>query len=346
MRSRDKQFLILVLAAGTLLAWFLHSHKPRYAESFGYVPDPAGALRFGASLPNPTFAQAAPDAMQKAQNRDTFLWRAMDAAHRARYGKPFTCSNQKDVGSCVAHGAAHAVYCAQAIAWSMRERDEPPFLAHQGAIYGGSRVEARGMPGDGARPYGGYSDGSTGYHAAKWLREWGVIDKRQYPSVDCTISNPDIEREWGAYGAGGKGDDGKLDADAKKVPCLYVTAVKTWEELVAAITSGHPVTLASSQGFTRTLDKDSFAAPSGVWQHQMCCIGVRFGDRPGAAIINSWGNYITYTAPRVPNDLPDGVFWSDKRVIISMLAQGDCWAISQVAFQWRDINHTDWLGVE
>lgn len=346
MRSRDKRILIIALAAGAVFAWWLHARPQRPAESYGYVPDPAGARRFAATLPSPTFAQAAPDAMAKAQERDTFLWRAMDAAHRARYGSPFKCSNQLSVGSCVAHGAAHAVYCSQAIAWSVHERDEPPFLTHQGAIYGGSRVEARSMPGDGARPYAGYGDGSTGYHAAKWLREWGVIDKRQYPSVDCTISNVDIEREWGAFGCGGKGDGGRLDAEAKKVPCLYVTSVKSWDELVAAITSGHPVTVASSQGFTRSLDAQSFASPAGVWQHQMAIVGLRFGDRPGAAIINSWGNYITYTAPRFPHDLPDGVFWADKRVVISMLAQGDSWAISEVAFKWRDINHTDWLGEE
>lgn len=343
MPSSTRRILAAALLLGGLLALWVHSRPQPTVEAYGYNPDADGAAAFAASLPSPTFAQAAPDAMQKATPKDTFLWRAMEQAHQARYGKPFRCSNQADVGSCVAHGAAHAVYCSQAIAWAQGERDEPPLLAHQGAIYGGSRVEARGKPGDGARPYGGYSDGSTGYHGAKWLREWGVIDKRQYPSVDCTISNPDIEREWGAYGCGGRDDGGKLDAEAKKTPCLYVTQVRTWDELVAAITSGHPVTLASNQGFTRTLDAQSFAAPSGVWMHQMCAVGLRV-DRPGVAIINSWGSYLNYTAARVPADLPDGVFWADKRVIEGMLAQGDCWAISEVAFKYRDINHLDWMG--
>lgn len=342
MPSHARRWIVAaVLLAATAV---LLSQRGRNIERFGYSPDPEGARVFASSLPKPTFAAAAPDVMRQATPKDVYLWRAMDSAHRARYGKPFTCSNQKDVGSCVSHGAAHAVYASECVAWANGEREEIPFLAHQGAIYGGSRVEARGKPGDGARPYGGYSDGSTGYHAAKWLREWGVIYKRQYPSRDCTESSPDIEREMGAYGCGGQGDQGRLDAEAKKVPCLHVAQVKTWDELVAAITSGHPVTIASNQGFSKTLDAQSFDRPSGTWMHQMCLIGLRV-DRPGAACINSWGSYLRYTAPRYPHDLPDGVFWIDRPVVERILAQGDSWAISEVAFKYRDINHTEWMSV-
>jgi len=335
---------LAAVAAAILLAIALAmTFRPMAVERYGYSPNPEGAREFAASLPTPTFSQAAPDCMAKAAPEDTFLWRAMDAAHRSRYGEPFRVSHQR-IGSCVAHGAAHAVFCSEAVAWSQGERDEPPLLVHQGALYGGSRVEARGKPGDGARPYGGYSDGSTGYHGAKWLREWGVIYKRPYPSVDCTVSDGEIEKAWGAFGCGGEGDDGRLDAEAAKTPCQYVAQVRNWDELVAAITSGHPVTLASSQGFSKTLDKDSFAAARGVWMHQMVCVGLRF-DREGAAIMNSWGDYLAYTAERWPEDLPDGVFWADRSVVERMLSQGDCWAISEVAFKYRDINHNDWLGL-
>lgn len=84
--------------------------------------------------------------MEKAEPQDTFLWRAMDAAHRARYGSPFKVSNQGSVGSCVAHGAAHALYASEAVAWSIGERSEPPMWASQASLYGGSRVEIRGSP--------------------------------------------------------------------------------------------------------------------------------------------------------------------------------------------------------
>ena len=342
MRLRSD--LATYLAAALLATALTLAFWPRGAESFGYSPDPAGAKAFASTLPTPTFSEAAPDCMDKAKKQDTFLWRAMDAAHRARYGTPFKPSHQR-IGSCVAHGAAHAVFCSEAVAWSQGERDEPPMLVHQGAIYGGSRVESRGRPGDGKAPVGGWSDGSTGYHGAKWLRDWGVIYKQPYPSVDCSISDGEIEKTWGAFGNGGPNDLGRLDAEAKKVPCQYVTQVRTWDELVAAITSGHPVTIASNQGFAKRLDAQSFDSPSGVWMHQMMVCGVRF-DREGAAVMNSWGNYLTYTAPRWPSDLPDGVFWVDRKVIERILSQGDCWAISEVRFKFRDINHNEWLGAE
>ena len=333
-------------AAAVLIAVLIYAlafQQPNANESFGYKPDPVGAEQYNKTLPSPSFALAAPDAMERVVPANTFLWRQMDAAHRARYnGVPFRCSSQK-IGSCVAHGAAHACFCSEAVAWAAGERDEPPLLSNQAAIYGGSRVEAAGKSGMGDQPVGGYSDGSTGYRAAKFLREWGVVYKMPYPSADCTESTPEMEKEYGAYGCGGKSDGGKLDLEAKKTPCLYVAQVKNYDELVAAISSGHPVTLASSQGFSRTLDKDSFARAQGVWMHQMCCIGIRV-DIEGAAIINSWGDYLTYTAPtRFPADLPDGVFWCDKATMQRILGQGDCWAISEVQFKSRDISHNNWM---
>ena len=304
--------------------------------NYGYTPDPSGAREFAATLPSPTFAQAAPDAMEKVKPEDTFLWRAMDAAHRARYGTPFKVSHQGSVGSCVAHGAAHAIFASESIAWSLGERSDPPEWASQASIYGGSRVEIRGK----TENRGG--DGSTGYHAAKWLNEYGVIYQRPYPSVDCTDSSPSRCREWGRYGNGGKGNT-ELDETAKKTPARYVTRISNWDELVAAICTGNAVTIASNQGFTKTA-KDSWLRPSGMWMHQMMICGIKVTDRQGACIMNSWGeNWIKYEGEIYPPDLPKGCFWADRSVIERILSQGDSWAISEIAFKYRDIHHNNWL---
>lgn len=338
--TRDHVTLVVTLIAAAVLAVVV---RPARTYTFGYDPDPAGAQQFASSLDRPTYAEAAPDAMAKTKRVDTYLWRAMDVAHRQRYGVAFKPSNQRNIGSCVAHATCHCIYASEAISYSLGERSEPPLLPHQGAVYGGSRVEARGKDGSGRSPVGGYSDGSTGYHAAKWCRDWGVVYKKAYPSRDCTTSNPDIEGEMGAYGCGGKGDDGRLDAVAKEHPCLHIAQCKTWDELVTAILNGHPVLLCSSQGFSRTLSADSTASPQGRWLHAMAGVGVRFSPREQCAIMNSWGNYITYTAPRQPADLPDGTFWADRQVVERMLASGDCWVISEVAFEYRPINHDAWI---
>ena len=337
--SRDNITLVMTLIAAAVLAVVV---RPARTYTFGYDPDPQGAQEFARTLAQPTYAEAAADAMQKTERVDTYLWRAMDVAHRQRYGVPFQPSNQRNIGSCVAHATAHCIYASECVSYSLGQRPEPPLLTHQGCVYGGSRVEARGKDGSGQRPVGGYSDGSTGYHAAKWCRDWGVVYKKPYPARDCTISNPEIESEMGAFGCGGKGDGGRMDEVAKQTPCLHIAQCRTWEEAVTAILNGHPILLCSSQGFSRTLDDQSFAAPQSRWLHAIMGCGVRL-DRPGISIMNTWGNNKTYTAPRVPSDLPDGTFWADRAVIERMLASGDCWIISEVAFDYRPINHDQWI---
>lgn len=346
-----------IAAAGLLLAAALLAAEscrrrpgPVAADpsDFGYRPDPAGVQRFIAELgPDGRFAEAAPDCMARATGADVHLYRAMLEAHQARYGVPFVVGRQLN-GSCVAWGAMHAVYCAESLAWKLGKRAEPPLLPSTESIYGGARCEARG------RTFAGWSDGATGWGAARWLRDWGVIYRKAYPELglDLTTYNATLEKSWGAYGNGGQADAGKLDAVAKKTPCRHIAQVQTWDELVAALEAGFPVTVASSQGFSSTRE-GGFCRAQGTWMHQMAILGVVHannappGKRPrdGALILNSWGpDYLggdTYTA-----DQPAGSFYAERPVVERMLAQGDSYAIGDVdsGFAWRKINHTEWMG--
>jgi len=339
----DNVVVAIGLVVAALLYYALLSEEqpvnPVFAEysQFGYDPDPEGALEFAKSLPNPTFAEAGADLIERTEPQDTFLYRAMDAAHRARYNSPWKVSNQGSVGSCVAHGAVHALYASESVSWAIGERNEPPELAHQPSLYGGSRVEIRNKQ----ENRGG--DGSTGYHAAQWLKEYGVIYQREYDSFDCRDNSPALCKLWGRYGNGGKGNT-ELDNDAKEHPAAHVTRVDNWEELVAAICNGYAVTIASSQGFERTA-VDGWCRPRGSWMHQMAIIGVKVsGDRQGACIANSWGEgWLSYTGKTWPDDLPKGCFWADRQVVERILSQQDSWAIADVAFHYRDIHHNNWL---
>jgi len=314
---------------------------------FGYTPDPAGEREFLATLGDEKFFfQAGADAMREAKGIDTFLYRQLDAAHRARYGTPFVVGKQ-GIGDCVAWGAAHAVAISEAVSWSLGKLPDPPLFPATEALYGGARVEARGKPGDGAQPVGGWSDGATGYGAAKFLREFGVVYRTKYPSCDLTEYSPDRARQFGAYGCGGQGDNGRLDAEAKKHPLKHVVAVRSWAELCASIESGYPVTLASSQGFSSARDKNGIAEASGVWMHQMCAIGIRH-KKNGAPddlclVLNSWGPM--WNGPKenkFPHDQPDGSFWARRSVIEHML--DDAWAIGDTdGFKYRDLDHGGWL---
>jgi hypothetical protein len=284
--------------------------------------------------------------MDKARGVDTFLYRYMDRAHQARYGKPFVVGRQA-IGDCVSWGAMHAVYCQDAVAWAIGKLPEPPLMPATEAIYGGARVEARGKPGDGAQPYGGFSDGATGYGAAKFLRDFGVIYRETVNGYDLTTYSGERAKQWGAYGCGGPGDKGVMDTLAKRHPCKYVVAVRTWDELAAAIESGYPVTLASSQGFQSTRNKDGIAEAGGVWMHQMVAISVRHRKNGSpddcVLILNSWGpNWIGPKENRWPADQPDGSFWARRHVVERMLE--DAWAIGDTdGFRYRDLDHGGWM---
>jgi hypothetical protein len=361
MSRAEERFLtrVLVLVIAGLLtavaARYMHRALDRMeASNFGYTPNPAGVREFLGELDAPFFADAAPEAMQQAQKIDTFLYRAMDHAHKARYGKPFVVGKQ-GIGDCVSWGAMHAVYCSEAVSFQLGQLAEPPFMPSTEAIYGGSRVEARGRDGSGSSPVGGWSDGSYGGAAAKWVRDWGVVYRQPFPDLGYDLTNYSAERakQWGAYGNGGQNDRGRLDTIAKKHPARHVVAVRTWDELVAAITAGFPVTIASSQGFASRTDESGILPASGTWMHQMCIVGIRFADKApqgvravdAALVLNSWGTkWISY-AGKYPSDQPDGSFWATRPVIESILRQNDSYAIGDIktGFRWRDIHHGNWL---
>jgi len=334
---------IAVTAAVWAVVQFATTRVLTHIErNFGYTPDPVGAEQFLQELGDEKFfAQAAPDAMKNARGIDTFLFRAMNAAHMARYGGPFVVGKQLN-GSCVAWGAMHAVFCSESIDWELGKSSEAPLMPSTEAIYGGARCEALN------KSFAGWSDGATGFGAAKWLRDFGVIYRKPYENFDLTTYDAQLEKNWGAYGCGGQNDNGLMDGVAKKHPCHHVVAVRTWDELCAAIEAGFPVTLASSQGFSSHVGPSGISEASGVWMHQMVAVGLRYKKNGSpddlVCILNSWGpRWQSGLENKTPADMPDGSFWARRHVVEQMLS--DAWAIGSVetGFQWRDLHNGNWL---
>jgi hypothetical protein len=339
-------FVIAMAILGTLVERATRRTVDAIDARFGYTPDPAGTKAFLATLGNEQFfSQAGAEAMHEAKGVDTFLYRQLNAAHQARYGKPFVVGRQQ-IGDCVSWGAMHAVAVSEAVSWSLGKLPEPPLMPASEALYGGARVEAMKKPGDGAQAYGGWNDGATGFGAAKFLREFGVVYRQKYPTADLTEYSGERAKQWGAYGCGGQGDAGRMDAEAKKHPLKHVVAVRTWEELAAAIESGYPCTLASSQGFQSVRNKDGIAEASGTWMHQQVAIAVRHRKNGSpddlVLILNSWGpNWIG--GPKVPADMPDGSYWA-RRSVVEQRMLDDAWAIGDTqGFKYRDLHHGNWL---
>lgn len=340
-------FVVFAAALGTLVSRYVGFLADRVETNFGYQPNPAATAEFLSELDQPRFAQAGKECMENVVKQDTFLYRYADEAHRAVYGKPFTAWDQGSAGTCVSFGWGVGSYIGQAVSWKQGELPAPPKLVATEPIYGGSRTFARLPP----VTFAGYSDGSYGAAAARWVAGkckdpavGGILYREVVGKFDLSRYSIDRSREWGAYGP-----PREIATAAAAHRALAVAQVTTWDELVAAITSGYCVPICSDVGFaaTKVRDKDGFLPRGGQWSHCMCCISVRFADGPGkrdgALVLNSW-NTTWVTGPKWPSDQPDGSFWASRADIEAILRQGDSFAIGGVSgFPWRKLEHKEWM---
>lgn len=252
---------------------------------------------------------------------------------------PDWARGSQGIGDCVSWGWELAIFLTVASGIKMGEAIELVAEFATEAIYGGSRVEANGGR------LGGYSDGSYGAAAAKFVLEYGALQRIDYSQAtgnkehDLRRYSADRAKAWGNFGCGGKDDKGKLDGLAKEVPVEKAYLVTTWAQYVAAIESGYSVAICSDQGLGER-DRYGFAPAKGTWYHCMDGSGVRY-DREGALITNSWGNSWGINAPfyvdvETNNELdywPAVVkcsAWVERKVIERMLRQGDSFAVTGV----------------
>jgi hypothetical protein len=215
----------------------------------------------------------------------------------------------QQIGDCVSFGHGHANDLLQCIEIAVGEPAEYRETDTE-FIYASSR-EVAGIL--------GRQDGSYGAAAVKAMTTIGLVS-RQMLGNDGTYSGQRA-KQWGLTGA-----PQKVKAEAKDFKLGGAAQVSTWNELVAALSSGYPVTICTDQGFTLHRDGDGFVQAHGVWGHCMAIAGVRF-DRPGACILQSWG-------PNVPDGplglgQPNYSFWAEKPVIEAILGEGDSWALSR-----------------
>lgn len=345
-KFRWKALLLVVVAAslGALAERLTNRLADSIESRFGYTPNPAATREFLRELDSPMFSDAGQEVIEKAQQKDTFLYRYADKAHRAVYGTAFGPWRQ-GIGDCVSFGWGMGSYVGQSVDWAQGKLAEPPRLICTEAIYGGSRCESRGVT------FAGWSDGSYGAAAARWVAglkngTGGILYRQKYGDLDLNEYSPSRAKEWGAYGCGGR-DNKELDKIANQHTARNVALVRTFDEAAAAIESGFCVPVCSGVGFAKTRDADGFAARQGAWAHCQCFIAVRYakneGKRDGLLCINSWGpSWIS--GPKWPADMPDGSYWVSRETVNAMLAGEDSFAIGGVdGFRWRNLDHGGWM---
>ncbi len=262
----------------------------------------------------PTMAQAAPYLMAADSPNDPIL---LYKAWRDVLGKDPAYPAQQ-IGDCVSFGHGHSNDLLQCIEISL---GEPSVFQETDTefIYGSAR-EVAGIL--------GRQDGCYGSAAVKAMTTVGMVS-RSMLGTDGTYSGQRA-KSWGL-----SGPPDTIKSEAAPYKLGSAANVTTWDELVAALRNGYPVTICSNQGFTLARDQQGFCAGRGHWGHCMFIAGVRF-DRPGACIVQSWGP----DTPSGPTalDQPTFSFWADQSVISRILGEGDSWALSKSpAFQKRDL---------
>ena len=302
-------------------------------HGMGYVPDPEGAEAFVASLPHPTLASAGPDL--RAAGEDVLLYPALLACmpnwRRGSHG---------NVGSCVGWGASLAVDVLAAcdIVWRL-EPEAWRGRTIEASLYGLSRVEARGQK----RNLGG--DGSTGFHAAKAIRDFGTLHFGQrYGSTVYTA--PLTGQQETALGRDGLPDD--LEPFAAEHKVAEVTLVRSFDDCAKAISNGFSIFLCSMRGFSMKFREypglgGGWLVPMGTWPHCMMASCLRW-DRPALRVPNSWGD--CYDGPvdeRAPKALQRSAGWVDAEVIDEMCRGEDSYTYAGYSgFQRTTIEN--WTG--
>ena len=301
-------------------------------HAFGYLPDPAGSDAFVSTLPHPTLASAAPG-FTTDEKREVMLYPAL-----LQCLPGWKRGSQGNVGSCVGWGAALGVDFVAAC--DVVHRQEPEVVKArtiESSLYGFSRVEARGQ-----RVNNG-GDGSTGFHAAKSIRDFGSLHYGiDYGgTVIPETGKQQRDRDWGRNGV-----PDVLEPYAKLRRCSETTLAVNFEQAAAAIQNGFACVVCSGQGFSMSRDEDGFCRPGGVWWHCMVFAGVRWGKRPGLLCFNSWGDSNT-VGRHYPETMPTAVrncsFWIDAVTCTKMLSGRDSYVYAGYS-GFQPTTMPDWTG--
>lgn len=280
---------------------------------FGYTPNVEETERFVEEQALRTFGESRWYGDMRAEKRDAFLWLPL-----LEYLPNWLRGNQ-GIGDCVSWGwelgGTLFIYGERKLGLV----DFPLVTGATEAIYGGSRVESRGGK------LGGYRDGSYGGAAARWLTEWGFLLRLDY-SKDTGVAEHNLTeysskkaKAWGNFGCGGADDEGRekglLDQQAALYP-MTTTAIRTTEELAAALMNGYPCPTCSGIGygnkgkFHSARNADGVVRISGGWNHCELFCGVRWvNGRPQFRLANSWGKCASGPDPGIDDPAMSYCSW-------------------------------------
>ncbi len=311
-----------IVAAGTGVGL---SYCGKNVKHLGWVPNVQVTTNYLRRNPRISFSNKAHSSViGSGKGKVSLLWKTLER----ETGEALVPHDQK-IGDCVgqAYALATDILTTTRI-FQMGYSEQFIAKASVEAIYAGSRYEIGHIK----HEYNGMliGDGSFGCFAAEFLRDYGVLLRREYDNVDLRGYDPVRSRSWGETGV-----PDQLEPIARKHPVRDVALVKSYEDVRDAMANGHPVVFCSGVGFEPSCNKcnpsggrdaQGFLNPCDTWYHAMAGIGCDDTGRAGVLIQNSWGRHWVGGPKRY--EQPDGSFWVDAHVIDKMCAEGDSYALS------------------
>lgn len=310
---------------------------------YGYSPDAGDIQRFTEQEQQHASLSETPHfASMLTEQRDAFLWLPLIEQ------LPNWVRGNQGIGDCVSWGWELACTMFLFGLRKLGQADCPLVTGATEPIYGGSRVEARGGR------LGGYSDGSYGAAAARWLAMAGFLLRLNYSKEtgsaddDLTKYDKSKAKAWGNFGNGGKDDsrdnEGALDQIASRFP-VTTTAIKTLTEGIAALMNGYPIPVCSSVGFGRMRrDSQGVVRRSGRWMHCMLIAGLRWvKGKPQFRLFQSWGKSCSGPDPGVDHEpISWCSWWITAEDFQAILRAGDSFAVTgQEGFVPRKLDWTE-----
>jgi hypothetical protein len=260
----------------------------------------------------PTLTQAAPSLMaMEPPTGDLLLYGAWKKALGSYVDYP-----AQQIGDCESFGHGHGNDLLECIETLL---DDPTARLNLADIE--TDTEAAYAAGREAGNMLGGGDGCFGSAMVKGLMTIGLVPRKAVGPYSGQRA-----KQWGASG---------MPDEVRKIAAQFklgaAALVRTWAELLAALASGYPVTVSSSQGFSLQRDADGFCRPQGRWDHCMLICGARQGDnKEGACIFQSWGSNVP-SGP-LTLDQPPNSFWAPRATVESMLALGDSWSMAKTPY--------------
>lgn len=265
-----------------------------YTPRFGYKPNPAATFRFVRNLRIPHISTHAPHLLETNAERDACPILDLYAVD------PNYKRGAQAIGDCVSWGfslGASIVLAGQVV---RGEAEWPGAWISENATYG---LRAEVDP----RNFANYQDGWYGSGAAEAYTKYGAIPSLDWsketgnPDHDIRQYSGDRAKEWGKYGCGGQGDNGKLDSIAKKYPIREVSMITTLESAEAVMDRGCPIPICSDMGFGQMQrNEEGIVRPSGSWAHCMLD-GLKLWRKGRRlwSIHQSWGNSCSGPQPYI-----------------------------------------------